>query len=161
MRLSDAIENFIKAMLTQDETQVELKRNELAEYFGCAPSQINYVLATRFTPDHGYIIESRRGGGGFIRIVRLEQDTSQQLLYLMNERIGDAITELSAGHLIIQLRERQMITACEAKLMRSAISQQALSIPIPQTIKDATRARILKSMLVSLAKQQREQGSCN
>ena len=65
MRLSDTIESFIKELLSQDETEVELKRNELAEYFGCAPSQINYVLATRFTPDHGYVIESRRGGGGY------------------------------------------------------------------------------------------------
>ena len=64
MRLSDSIESFIKTLLSQDETEVELKRNELAEYFGCAPSQINYVLATRFTLDDGYIIESRRGGGG-------------------------------------------------------------------------------------------------
>ena len=91
MRLSDAIEKFIKAMLTQDEQEIELKRNELAQYFNCAPSQINYVLATRFTPDHGYIIESRRGGGGYIRIFRMEHDTSQQLIYLLHEReIGRA-----------------------------------------------------------------------
>ena len=77
MRLSDAIEQFIKTMLTQEAPEVELKRNELAEYFNCAPSQINYVLATRFTPDHGYIIESRRGGGGYIRIFRMAQDTSE------------------------------------------------------------------------------------
>ena len=63
MRLSDSIETFIKTLLAEDEPEVELKRNELAEYFGCAPSQINYVLATRFSPDHGYLIESRRGGG--------------------------------------------------------------------------------------------------
>ena len=66
MRLSDSIERFIKTLLEQEETEIELKRNELAEYFGCAPSQINYVLATRFTPDHGYVIESQRGGGGYI-----------------------------------------------------------------------------------------------
>ena len=84
MRLSDAIEQFIKTMLTQEAPEVELKRNELAEYFNCAPSQINYVLATRFTPDHGYIIESRRGGGGYIRIFRMAQDTSEHLLYLLH-----------------------------------------------------------------------------
>ena len=70
MRLSDSIEQFIKDLLNEEATEVELKRNELAEYFGCAPSQINYVLATRFSPDHGYLTESRRGGGGYIRIVR-------------------------------------------------------------------------------------------
>ena len=60
MRLSDSIEQFIKDLLKEESTEVELKRNELAEYFGCAPSQINYVLATRFSPDHGYLTESRR-----------------------------------------------------------------------------------------------------
>ena len=87
MRLSDSIETFIKTLLAEDEPEVELKRNELAEYFGCAPSQINYVLATRFSPDHGYLIESRRGGGGYIRIVCIVQSGAQQLMYLINERI--------------------------------------------------------------------------
>ena len=97
MRLSDTIESFIKELLSQNETEVELKRNELAEYFGCAPSQINYVLATRFTPDHGYVIESRRGGGGYIRIMRVVKSGSQHLLYLIHERIGDADVLLVAG----------------------------------------------------------------
>ena len=122
MRLSDAIEQFIKTMLTQDEREIELKRNELAEYFNCAPSQINYVLATRFTPDHGYIIESRRGGGGYIRIFRMEQDTSEQLLYLLHERVGEAIPALEASHLISQLKERNLIEASEASLMRAAVT---------------------------------------
>lgn len=149
MRLSDAIEQFIKTMLSQDENEVELKRNELAEYFGCAPSQINYVLATRFTPDHGYLIESRRGGGGYIRIFRMQQDTSEQLLYLLNERIGDSIDELSASHLIQQLCEREIISAREASLMNAAISQRALSLPLTAEMKNAQRARILKSMLLT------------
>ena len=71
MRLSDTIEQFIKDMMQREQqAEIDLKRNELAEYFHCAPSQINYVLATRFTPDHGYVITSQRGGGGYIRIVR-------------------------------------------------------------------------------------------
>ena len=152
MRLSDAIEQFIKTMMTQDEHEVELKRNELAEYFGCAPSQINYVLATRFTPDHGYIIESRRGGGGYIRIFRMQQDTSQQLLYLLNERIGDAIDQLSAGHLIQQMREREIVNQSEAALMNAAISPQALSLPVTTDMKNALRARILRTMLMEIAR---------
>lgn len=152
MRLSDSIEQFIKAMLTQEMSEVELKRNELAEYFGCAPSQINYVLATRFTPDHGYIIESRRGGGGYIRIFRMQQDTSEHLLYMLNERIGDSIDILSASHLIQQLCEREVVTAREAALMNAAISGQALSLPVPMEMKDALRAKILKSMLLETAR---------
>ena len=79
MRLSDAIEEFIKTMLSQEELEIELKRNELAEYFRCAPSQINYVLSTRFTPDHGYVTESRRGWRMY-RIIRLEREQGQYLI---------------------------------------------------------------------------------
>lgn len=152
MRLSDAIEQFIKTLLTQDEQEVELKRNELAEYFNCAPSQINYVLATRFTPDHGYLIESRRGGGGYIRIFRMEQDTSEQLLYMLHERVGDSIDDLAASHLIQQLKERELVTAGEASLMLSAVSPQAFSLPITSEMKDALRAKILKNMLLEIAR---------
>ena len=152
MRLSDAIEQFIKTMLTQEAPEVELKRNELAEYFNCAPSQINYVLATRFTPDHGYIIESRRGGGGYIRIFRMAQDTSEQLIYLLHERVGDSIDALAASHLVQQLRERELVTDGEAAMMNAALSPQALSLPLPAEMKDALRARILKNMLLEVAR---------
>ncbi len=158
MRLSDSIESFIKTLITQEEPEVELKRNELAEYFGCAPSQINYVLATRFSPDHGYIIESRRGGGGYIRIVRVVQSGAQRLMYLANERIGEAITEADAVRLIHQLTEQGFITAQEGELMRSAVSAQALAVPIPESIKAALRARTLKTMIMTIARQNREQG---
>ena len=152
MRLSDAIEQFIKTMLTQEAPEVELKRNELAEYFNCAPSQINYVLATRFTPDHGYIIESRRGGGGYIRIFRMAQDTSEQLIYLLNQRVGDSIDALAASHLVQQLREREVVTDGEAAMMNAALSPQALSLPLSAEMKDALRARILKNMLREVAR---------
>ena len=155
MRLSDTIESFIKELLSQDEPEVELKRNELAEYFGCAPSQINYVLATRFTPDHGYVIESRRGGGGYIRIIRVVRSSSQQLMYLIHERIGEAIGETEANHIIAQLAERQWITAQEAEIMRGAVSAQALAVPIPDALKNAVRARALKSMLMAVAARKR------
>lgn len=155
MRLSDSIELFIKTLLAEDEPEVELKRNELAEYFGCAPSQINYVLATRFSPDHGYLIESRRGGGGYIRIVRVVQSGAQQLMYLINERIGDAIGEEEAARLVQQLTEQQVISSSEGELMRAAMSAQALSVPMPDTMKDAQRARIFKAMLTSIARQNR------
>ncbi len=158
MKLSDSIETFIKTLLAEDSPEVELKRSELAEYFGCAPSQINYVLATRFSPDHGYITESRRGGGGYIRIVRVVQTGSQTLLYLINERIGEAISEVEAARLIQQLTDKSVITVKEAELMRAAVSAQALSIPIPDPMKNAIRARTLKTMLLSLARQNREQG---
>ena len=156
-QLSDSIERFIKDLMSED-AFIELRRNELAQHFGCAPSQINYVLATRFSPDHGYIIESRRGGGGYIRIVRVVQTGAQRLMYLANERIGEAISEAEAVRLIHQLCEQGLITVQEAEIMRAAVSAQALSIPIPDSMKAALRARTLKTMLMTVARQNREQG---
>ena len=151
MRLSDTIEQFIKTMLEEDAHDIELKRNELAEYFGCAPSQINYVLATRFTPDHGYVTESHRGGGGFIRIVRINSGTQEQLLYSLHQRIGETISENEAARLIVQLTERGVITCSQAKMMSYALSAQALSVPVPNQIKDSLRAKIMRNMLLAAA----------
>ena len=155
MRLSDSIEQFIKDLLSQESAEVELKRNELAEYFGCAPSQINYVLATRFSPDHGYLTESRRGGGGYIRIVRVVQAGSQRLMYLVNDRIGDTLSEEECLRLISQLKEQRIVTADEAALMASALSTRALSVPVPDALKNAMRAKMMKSMLMTIAARNR------
>ena len=159
MRLSDTIESFIKAMITQqEEPEVELKRKELAEYFNCAPSQINYVLATRFTLDNGYVIESRRGGGGYIRIVRVVRNSSQKLLYLIHERVGDSISEMECARIVSQLEDEELITEAEAGLIRAAVSDSALSVPMPEAVKNAVRARCFKAMLTSVARQNREPG---
>ena len=159
MRLSDSIESFIKAMITQqEEPEVELKRKELAEYFNCAPSQINYVLATRFTLDNGYVIESQRGGGGYIRIVRVVRSSSQKLLYLIHERIGDSISEMECARIISQLKDEQLITEGESAIIRAAVSESALAVPMPEPVKDAVRARCFKAMLTSVARQNRESG---
>lgn len=157
MRLSDTIEAFIKTMLQEDQPEVELKRNELAEYFHCAPSQINYVLATRFTPDHGYVTSSQRGGGGYIRIVRVRQSSTDHLSYLLNERIGDSINAQSAQVLCAQLAERKLVTVAQAQLMAAAVSPQALAGPMPEAVKDVTRAKILKCMLLTVAQQHAKQ----
>ena len=150
MRLSDTIESFIKAMIQEDQPEVELKRNELAEYFHCAPSQINYVLATRFTPDHGYVTSSQRGGGGYIRIVRVCRTTGDHLRYLLNERIGDSLNAQAAQTLCAQLADRKVVSPQEAQIMAAAVSPQALSAPMPETVKDVLRAKILKCMLLSV-----------
>ncbi|MBR6954049.1 MAG: CtsR family transcriptional regulator [Clostridia bacterium] len=156
MRLSDTIEQFIKELMTQEEPEVELRRNELAEYFSCAPSQINYVLATRFTPDNGYIIESRRGGGGYIRIVRIVRSSGQRLQWMIRERIGTALTGVEALRLIGQLTQEGIITRDEADIMRAAVSDQALGVPMPENVKDALRARTMKAMLTAVAGKNRQ-----
>ena len=144
-QLSDNIERFIKELM-EEEAQIDLRRNELAQHFGCAPSQINYVLATRFSVDHGYIIESRRGGGGYVRIVRMQARSDQSLLTLLLERVGNSISEEAAFAIIEQLYERDIVTANEAMLMRSAVERNALVLPI--SAKDVLRAAVLRNMLV-------------
>ena len=154
--LSDVIEAFIKELMAEEQSQIELKRNELAEYFRCAPSQINYVLATRFTPDHGYIIESRRGGGGYIRIIRVAmRDQGERLMQLVSRRLAGPIGENEAAAIIAGLRQQGVVDAREARLMRAAVSAGAISLPL--NIKDALRAAILRAMLLALVHQEQEE----
>lgn len=147
MRLSDAIEQFIKTMLTQEAPEVELKRNELAEYFNCAPSQINYVLATRFTPDHGYIIESRRGGGGYIKITRATCTPETLMMHLINS-IGDSMDEKTCRANIQNLYARGILPQQTAQVMSAAISDKAYR-EIPQELRNTVRASVFKQMLIT------------
>ncbi len=148
-QLSDSIEHFIKELMTED-AHVELRRNELAQHFGCAPSQINYVLATRFSVDHGYIIESRRGGGGYVRIVRMQTRGENNFLETLLNRVGNSLDEETANAIISNLMERKMVTGKEAALMRSAVSRNALALPI--SAKDVLRAAVFRNMLVQVFK---------
>jgi len=146
-QLSDAIEKFIKDLM-EEGAQVEVKRNELAQHFGCAPSQINYVLATRFSVDHGYVIESRRGGGGYVRIVRMHQSPDGNLLSVLLNRIGNEIDEESSAAIIAHLLESKMVTINEARLMRAAVAQNALALPV--SAKNVLRAAVLRNMLTQV-----------
>ena len=146
-QLSDSIEQFIKELMCED-THIELRRNELAQHFGCAPSQIKYVLATRFSVDHGYIIESRRGGGGYVRIVRMQEQEDGNLLEELLNRVGNSVDEDTANAIITHLKDLKLITHNEAALMRSAVSRSALSLPV--SAKDVLRAAVLKNMLIQV-----------
>ena len=151
--LSDNIERFIKELL-QEDTRIELKRNELAQYFGCANSQINYVLATRFSMDRGYLVESRRGGSGYVRLIRLSTPSADLYESLM-ERIGDAVDEETAFALISRLRELKLVTAREERLMRSCVCAGAAALPLG--CKDALRACVLKSAITQVFKELEEE----
>ena len=96
MKMSDVIENFIRELF-ENESSIELKRNELAGYFNCVPSQINYVISSRFTPEHGYIVESRRGGGGYIKITRVSFDKPSAIMHTVNH-VGDDIDFSGVEH---------------------------------------------------------------
>ncbi|WML36298.1 CtsR family transcriptional regulator [Clostridium sp. OS1-26] len=146
-RLSDEIEEFIKAMLNESrESQLQIVRNELANYFSCAPSQINYVLTTRFTTNKGYYIESRRGGGGCIIIRRLEVRSDDSFIDDINEKIGDSITYNSAHQIINGLFDAQIITKTEADMLRVVLNDRTLIAASDN--RNKLRADILKAVVM-------------
>ncbi|AKL97091.1 firmicute transcriptional repressor of class III stress genes [Clostridium aceticum] len=148
-RISDAIEAFLKELIKESKNQtVEIQRNELAKYFECAPSQINYVLMTRFDYSRGYYIESQRGGGGYIKIRQLIFSENENLYYFLIKEIGNSITKSDANRRIESLRERGIISLRESKLMRAAVDDAAIISPL--NIKDEIRANILKNMVATL-----------
>ena len=148
MRISDLITQEILKMLSEsDENIAEIQRNEFAGIMGCAPSQINYVLSSRFTPEHGYIIESRRGGGGFIKIRRVMLKQSSALMHIINS-IGDRIDALSTRIVLENCLETGLISRDVARLMASAVGEKVMQ-EIPPILKDSVRAAILKQMLLT------------
>ncbi len=154
-KMSDLIEVFIKELLEDSLGEiVEIQRNELAGYFKCAPSQINYVLSTRFSVDRGYLIESQRGGGGSIKIIRLELEEEDFLTRIMRE-VGDSITQLKAEQTVDLLKEREVITGREANLMKSASADRSLIGPV--NLRNQLRANLLKNMLVTLKEKEGEE----
>ncbi|KOR24340.1 CtsR family transcriptional regulator [Clostridium sp. L74] len=146
-RLSDIIEDFIKEMFQENnESELQIRRNELANYFSCAPSQINYVLTTRFTEDKGYYIESKRGGGGCIIIRRIEFTNNKNLKEIIVDKIGNSITYDNAINIIHGLVETNVITEREAIIMKIAINDRVFgNIDIS---KNMLRANILKNIIM-------------
>lgn len=144
-KLSDIIENFIKDMLENTQkSQVEIKRNELANYFGCAPSQINYVLTTRFTMDKGYYVESRRGGGGFILIRRISFDDNKTLANMISDKIGESLTYDAACGILDTLFDLSMITDRELNIMKVSLNDRVLG---SSNNKNRLRSEIVKAIL--------------
>lgn len=147
-RISDTIEEFLKMLLDESDGKLEIQRNELADYFECAPSQINYVLATRFSLERGYYIESRRGGGGYIRIIYLDIDDDDYLYQLITGQIGDKISQSEGENIVDSLAERQIITSREAFIIKAGLQNKAIGIPA--SLRDNIRASVLKSMLTAI-----------
>jgi len=148
-RISDLIEEFIKQMISDTDGTIEIQRNELASYFNCVPSQINYVLDTRFTIERGYYVESRRGGGGHIKIRRVDIKRPGNYLMHIITSMGDSITQQSAEVFISNFVDYEVVSEREALLLKAATSDKALSsVKLPE--RDNLRATILKNMLTSL-----------
>ena len=148
MATSDLIARFILDALDRADGFAELQRAALAEMFSCVPSQINYVISTRFSPERGYVVESRRGGGGYIRIRRVHRSPEELVMHMLNS-VGGELDYGTARAFVSNLLETGMIDKQTARVMLSAVGNAAL-YPVPPDYRDAARASIFKQMLVNL-----------
>jgi transcriptional regulator CtsR len=147
--ISDVIEAYLKKVLQgSNKNIIEIKRSEIAEQFQCVPSQINYVINTRFTVERGYIVESKRGGGGYIRIIKLETKDTAHLLDETLRLIKSILSQTNAENIILRLVEANVVTRSEARLMLSVVERSTLEINLPY--RDELRARLMKAMLRTL-----------
>ncbi len=150
MSLARRIEEYIKKLL-QEENVIEIQRSELAEEFKCVPSQINYVLSTRFTPAQGYLVESRRGGGGYLRIIKLSWDKlSQKEIQDVYTNLGDSLDQWEAEGILRRLKEEEIITDREYYMLKAIISRDTLQISLPE--RDLVRLRILQAALTAISR---------
>ena len=148
--ISDIIENFILETMGKD-SSIEISRNSLADYFCCAPSQINYVLETRFTLDKGFSKQSKRGGGGFIKISKIDT-ASDSLALMILESVGEKLTSNRMNQILFRLEQEKVINKKELILVKTALSDEALNVPV--MFKDKLRANAFKCVLIELMKEQ-------
>lgn len=147
--ISDVIEAYLKKVLESSQGDViEIKRSEMADQFQCVPSQINYVINTRFTVERGYIVESKRGGGGYIRIIRVKHQDKAHLIDHLMELINGSIAQQASEDMIHRLLEEGIITNREARLMLVVLDRTVISVQLP--LRDELRARMLLAMLSTL-----------
>ncbi|MBQ8764506.1 MAG: CtsR family transcriptional regulator [Clostridia bacterium] len=147
MNMSDIIEKMLLDMLKEADGSVEIQRNNLAGELNCVPSQINYVIQTRFTPERGYIIESRRGGGGGVRIRTVKTDASTYPMHIVNA-VGSTLSYRTAAVFVQNLLDYNCITEREAHIILGAVNDKVL--PFTADVRDVVRAGIFKSMITSL-----------
>lgn len=147
--ISDIIEGYLKEVIElHGQGHIEIKRSELADKFQCVPSQINYVINTRFTAEHGYLVESKRGGGGYIRILRVTIHSQTDLLDEIIHQVGNGIAQVNAENIVSRLQQEGVITVRETNLMRAVMDRSTLVLPLP--LRDEIRAAILKAMLTTI-----------
>ncbi len=148
--MSERIARIIEAMIEENGGDVELQRNKLAIDVGCVPSQINYVITSRFGTDRGYIVESRRGGGGYIKITKVNFDSKNAYLMHMFSSVGSEIDERSARVMCASLYDNSLITGRELKIMLCAISERALGTERSPDVRGMLRADIMKSFILAI-----------
>ncbi len=146
MMMSDIIEKFINDMV-QESGVAKIQRNELAEHFNCVPSQINYVISTRFSPENGYLVESKRGGGGYVLIRRVEPLDTSLIMHTVNI-IGDVLSQNEAVAVVSGLLNSGVLTKREANIIANAVSDASLG-DVPQKVRGCVRCDILKRALLA------------
>ncbi len=153
--ISDIIEGYLKQVLELGgEGHIEIKRSEIADKFQCVPSQINYVINTRFTAERGYLVESKRGGGGYIRILRVRANSQIDLIDDVLRQIEGGASQTMAEDLIYRLIDEQVISKREAKLMLAAIDRSTIDLHLP--LRDTIRSKILRAMLTTIKYEQQK-----
>ena len=145
--ISDIIEKFLLDALSHNDS-MDISRNELANYFNVAPSQINYVLSTRFTTDRGFEVVSQRGGSGYIRLIKLDFSNDDYIKDLISNRLKNPIDYNSAKQVLLNLKDNNIISESEYDIILTMISQKALSNPF--NIEDKLRSQIMKTLMISL-----------
>ncbi|MDT9027666.1 MULTISPECIES: CtsR family transcriptional regulator [Rossellomorea] len=147
--ISDIIERYLKNVLELSESEiVEIKRSEIADKFQCVPSQINYVINTRFTIERGYVVESKRGGGGYIRIMKVKAHDQVHLIDQLVALITQTISQNTAADIVFRLVEEDIISEREAKIMLSVMDRSVIMVDLPE--RDVLRGRMLRAMLDTL-----------
>lgn len=144
--MTDVIEKMLMELLAEGGGKAQIQRNILAGKLNCVPSQINYVIQTRFTPERGYLIESRRGGGGGVKIIRVAPE-GNQLMHVLNS-VGNELDYDTARIFTQNLLDYEFITVQEAKLILGALRDNAL--PVPSPTRNQIRASIFKNMLLAI-----------
>ncbi len=145
--MSDLIENYLKNVLHKNET-VEIRRSEIADQFNCVPSQINYVINTRFTIQQGYVVESKRGGGGYIRIMKVNLVDEMDILNELGNLIPEELSEREGNHLLQNLYENELISKREAQMMSLMMEKDTF----PSNVKNAAeiRSNMMKKLIDNL-----------
>ncbi|QRN85047.1 CtsR family transcriptional regulator [Clostridia bacterium] len=145
---AEAIEQYLLKIIALSENQtVELRRAELSSYFCCVPSQINYVLKTRFTTSQGYVVESRRGGGGYLRIVKVPLEQEDDLIKMLADGNKQNLSEQEAKGLIARLVEDEFYSKTEGRLMLGVLTGATLDRAKEQ--KDALRMDLMRAMVLA------------
>lgn len=147
MRMSDLVAEYIVKMLDESDGNAEIQRNELAGMLGCVPSQINYVITSRFTPEQGYKVESKRGGGGYIRITRVSVDRRSAIMHIVNS-VGSKLSASAASIMLSNMEQSSIISHHDAVMIASAVSDKSYG-DIPPAYRDFIRASIFKNMLIT------------